>query len=170
MVNYREKLEKLFLLTAQQNASDLHLSVGFKPTLRIDGNLIPIAKEAVLNSESSEGLVHELLSDGQRATLKTDREVDFAYAFGDKARFRVNAFYQRGFLTAALRLIPSDIKTIEALSLPPVLHDFTKLAQGFVLVVGPAGHGKSTTLAAMLDEINHNRMDHIITIEDPSEY
>jgi twitching motility protein PilT len=102
--------------------------------------------------------------------LKNERQLDFAYSFEDKARFRVNAYYQRNFLSAALRLVPGRIRTIEELMLPPILHDFTKLSQGFVLVVGPAGHGKSTTLAALLDEINHNRTDHIVTIEDPIEY
>jgi twitching motility protein PilT len=98
------------------------------------------------------------------------KEFDFAYSFEDKARFRVNVFFQRGFMAAALRLIPTKIRTIDELDLPPILHDFTKLNQGFVLVVGPAGHGKSTTIAAMVDEVNHTRMDHIITVEDPVEY
>jgi len=99
-----------------------------------------------------------------------EKEIDFSYSFEDKARFRVNIFHQRGYLAAALRLISAQIKTVEELNLPSVLHDFCKLSQGFVLVVGPAGHGKSTTLAAMIDEINHSRTDHIITIEDPIEY
>ena len=96
--------------------------------------------------------------------------MDFAYSFEEKARFRVNVYFQRGYLAAALRLIPTRIKTIEELNLPPLLHDFAQLSQGFVLVVGPAGHGKSSTLAAIVDEINHTRTDHIITIEDPVEY
>jgi len=99
-----------------------------------------------------------------------ERQIDLAYSFEDKARFRVNIYYQRGYLAAALRLIPSRIRTMEELNLPPILHDFTNLSQGFVLMVGPAGHGKSTTLAAVLDEINHGQSDHIITIEDPVEY
>jgi twitching motility protein PilT len=170
MVNYKQKLEELLLTTAQQGASDLHLGVGYRPTLRIDGRLVALSKEPILNSETSAGLVQALLTDFQKDELEKDREVDFAYALEDKARFRVNAYYQRGFLTASLRLIPSTIRTIEDLSLPPILHDFARLKQGFVLIVGPAGHGKSTTLAAVLDEINHSRMDHIVTIEDPIEY
>jgi twitching motility protein PilT len=170
MANYKENLSKLLLITAQQSASDLHIGVGYRPTLRIDGKLVPLAQEPILNSESAEGLVHALVGDEQRERLEKEREVDFAYAFEDKARFRVNAYYQRGFLTAALRLVPTEIRTIEDLGLPPMLHDFARLEQGFVLIVGPAGHGKSTTLAAILDEINHTRMDHIITVEDPIEY
>lgn len=170
MANLKQHLENLLLTTVQQNASDLHLAVGFKPTIRVDGNLVPLAKEAILNAETCADLVRTLLTDAQNATLEANKEIDFAYAFEDKARFRVNAYYQKGFLTAALRHIPSVIRTVEELGLPPILHDFTKLTQGFVLIVGPAGHGKSTTLAAMLDEINHSRMDHIITVEDPVEY
>jgi len=111
-----------------------------------------------------------MLTPEQKETLLAEKEIDFSYSFEDKARFRVNIFHQRGYLAAALRLISAQIKTVEELNLPSVLHDFCKLSQGFVLVVGPAGHGKSTTLAAMIDEINHSRTDHIITIEDPIEY
>ena len=170
MSNYTDKLNALLLTAASQGASDLHCAVGFKPSLRIDGLLIPLAKETVLDAESAEGLVGALLTDAQRATLEKEREVDFGYSFEDKARFRVNVFYQRGYVAAALRLIPSQIRTIDELNLPPILHQFTTLSQGFVLVVGPAGHGKSTTLAALIDEINHGAMKHIITVEDPIEY
>jgi twitching motility protein PilT len=111
-----------------------------------------------------------MLNDFQKEKLLSQKQVDFAYNLEDKARFRVNVYYQKGYLAAALRLIPARIMTIEELNLPPILHEFTKLSQGFILIVGPAGHGKSTTLAAILDEINHNRSDHIITIEDPIEY
>ncbi len=169
-MDYKQKLNDLLLITVQQNASDLHLAVGRRPTIRIDGNLIPLQKEEILSPEAVEGLVLELLTPEQRAVLPQEKEIDFAYVFEDKARFRVNVYFQRGFLSAALRTIPSKIRTIEELNLPPVLHDFTKPNQGFVLMVGPAGHGKSTTLAALIDEINHKRTDHIITIEDPIEY
>ncbi|MEK7574036.1 MAG: PilT/PilU family type 4a pilus ATPase, partial [Patescibacteria group bacterium] len=111
-----------------------------------------------------------LLTEEQKKIFYQERQLDLSYSFEDKARFRVNVYFQRGFMAAALRLIPSQIKTIEELKLPPVLHDFAKLNQGFILIVGPAGHGKSTTLAAVVDEINHERTDHIITIEDPIEY
>ena len=166
----KEKLNELLLATAKQNASDLHLAVGRKPTLRIDGILIALQKEAVLTPESMASLVESMLTPEQKEILKKEKQVDLAYTFEDKARFRVNVYYQRGYMAVALRLISAQIKTIEELGLPPILHDFARLSQGFVLVVGPAGHGKSTTIASVLDEVNHQRTDHIITIEDPIEY
>jgi len=169
-MNYDEKLKELLITTARQNASDLHFGVGKRPTLRIDGVLIPLQKEQVLSPEDAQGLIHSLLTPENRERLVKEKQLDFAYSLEDKARFRVNVFYQKGYLSAALRLIPSRIRTVEELGIPPILHDFAKLSQGFILVVGPAGHGKSTTLAALLDEINHTRPDHIITIEDPIEY
>lgn len=170
MSEYKEKLNDLLVITAKQNASDLHLAVGRRPTVRVDGVLVPLQKEAILTPEAAEGLIFGLLTEEQKERLLRDKQVDFAYSFEDKARFRVNVYFQKGYLAAALRLIPSRIKNIEELGLPPILHDFTRLSQGFILFVGPAGHGKSTTLAALLDEINHARSDHIITIEDPIEY
>jgi len=168
--NYQEQLNNLLLATAKQNASDLHISVGRKPTLRIDGVLVPLQKEEVVTPEIAKGLVEALLNPDQKERLDEERQLDFAYSYEDKARFRVNVYHQRGYLAAALRLISTRVRTLEELGMPPILHDFSKLSQGFVLVVGPAGHGKSTTLAALLDEINHTRTDHIITIEDPIEY
>lgn len=170
MDNYQQQLNDLLLTTARQNASDLHLAVGRHPTLRIDGVLIPLQKEPILIPEMAENLIFGLLMPEHKEKFLRDREIDFSYSFEDKARFRVNVFYQRGYLAAALRLIPAQIRNIEELKLPSILHDFTKLAQGFILIVGPAGHGKSTTLAALLDEINHKRTEHIITVEDPIEY
>lgn len=170
MVDYAEQLKNLFITTAKENASDLHLAVGRRPTLRVDGVLVPLQKEPVLTPEATEGLVSAMLTPEQQDKLLKNRQLDFAYSFEDKARFRVNVYYQRGYVAAALRSIPTRIRTVEELNLPPILHDLAKLSQGFVLVVGPAGHGKSTTLAAILDEINHTRADHIITIEDPIEY
>lgn len=169
-MDYKEKLNELLLATARQNASDLHIAVGRRPTLRIDGALIELQKEAILTPEDAQGLVLSMLSQDQKEKFLKYGDLDLSYAFEDKARFRVNVFFQRGFMAAALRLIPAEIKSIEQLRLPPVLYEFTKLNQGFVLVVGPAGHGKSTTLASLIDEINHKRMEHIITIEDPIEY
>jgi twitching motility protein PilT len=169
-MDYKQKLNELLLEAARQNASDLHLAVGRHPALRISGNLIPLQKEAILTPEMAESLVFALLTPEQKEEFLKEKELDFSYAFEDKARFRVNVFFQRGYAAAALRLIPAQVRGIEELKLPPVLHEFVKLPQGFFLVVGPAGHGKSTTLAALLDEINHTRMDHIITIEDPIEY
>jgi twitching motility protein PilT len=170
MDNFKEQLNELLLATAKQNASDLHISVGRKPTLRIDGVLVPLQKEEVVTPEIAQSLITELLTPDQRERLEEEKQLDFAYAYEDKARFRVNVYHQRGYLAAALRLISTRIRTLEELSMPPILHDFAKLSQGFVLVVGPAGHGKSTTLAALLDQTNHSRTDHIITIEDPIEY
>jgi twitching motility protein PilT len=169
-MDYKQKLNELLLTTARQNASDLHLAVGRHPTLRIDGILIPLQKEAILTPEAAENLIFNLFTPEQKDKFLKEREIDFSYGFEDKARFRINVFYQRGYIAAALRLIPAQIKNIEGLNLPPILHDFTKISQGFFLVVGPAGHGKSTTLAALLDEINHTRTDHIVTVEDPIEY
>ena len=170
MDDFKPKLSELLLVAAREGASDLHLGVGKKPTLRIDGALAPLEKEPVLTPEVAEGLIQALLTPEQQERFLVQKELDFSYAFEDKARFRVNVFTQRGFKAAALRLIPSKIRSLEQLNLPSILHDFTRMSQGFILVVGPAGHGKSTTLAALIDEINHNRTEHIITIEDPIEY
>ncbi len=170
MADYKLKLNELLMLTAKQSASDLHLAVGRRPTIRVDSVLIPVAKEPILTKEDAEGLVLALLTDEQKQEFFEKKQIDLSYNFEDKARFRVNVYFQRGFMAAALRLIPAQIKTIEELNLPSLLHDFTRLKQGFILMTGPAGHGKSTTLAAILDEINHKRTDHIITIEDPIEY
>lgn len=169
-MDYKSKLQELLLMCARQNASDLHIAVGRYPTLRIDGALVPLTSEHILTPQDSQGLVMELLTPEQQQALITEKEIDFSYSFEDKARFRVNVYLQRSFYAAALRLIPAQVRTLEELRLPPILHDFTKLSQGFILVTGPAGHGKSTTLAALLDEINHTRTEHIISIEDPIEY
>ncbi len=170
MTDYKDRLESLMLLAVKQNASDIHIGVGKKPSLRIDGVLVPVDAEPIVSPEIAEGLVTSLLTDSQSQEFAARRELDFSYSYEDKARFRVNVFFQRGYMAAALRLIPSKVKTIEQLGLPPVLHDLTKLSQGFVLFVGPAGHGKSTSLAALVDEVNHTRTEHIVTIEDPIEY
>jgi len=169
-MDYHEQLKGLLVVAARQNASDLHIAVGRRPALRIDGVLIPLQQETILTPESAEGLVSALLTPEQKERFVKERQLDFAYNLEDKVRFRANVYYQRGYVAAALRVIPARIRTIEELSLPPILHDFAKLSQGFVLVVGPAGHGKSTSLAAVLDEVNHTRADHIVTVEDPIEY
>ncbi|MGC8651294.1 MAG: type IV pilus twitching motility protein PilT [Minisyncoccia bacterium] len=169
-IDYQNKLAELMVLAAQQGASDLHLGVGKHPTVRIDGNLVPVSNEPILTPEMTAGLISALLTPEQEERLIKERELDFAFSYEDKIRFRINVYFQRGYLSAALRLISTHIRTVEELNLPPIVHDFSKYNQGFVLVVGPAGHGKTTTLAALIDEINHKRMDHIITIEDPIEY
>lgn len=170
MSDYKSQLDDLMLAAASRGASDLHLSVGYRPALRIDGALVPLSDQPLLKPDMTEGMIMTILSPEKKEELLREQSVDFAYSFDEKARFRVNAFYQRGYLSAAFRLIPAQVRTIDDLNLPSVLHDFTKLSQGFVLVVGPAGHGKSTTLAAMIDEINEQRMEHIIAVEDPIEY
>lgn len=169
-MEYGEQLKKLLLTTAKKGASDLHITVGKRPTVRMDSSLVPLGKEDIVTKRDAEGLVMALLTEEQQKKFKKQKQLDFSYTFEDKARFRVSVYMQRGFMAAALRLIPSRIRTIEELGLPPILHDFAKLQQGFILMVGPAGHGKSTSLAAILDEINHNRTEHIITVEDPIEY
>ncbi len=170
MTNPAAYLEQLLSTVAAQHASDLHLTVGRRPTLRIDGALVPLAKEPVLTPEEARELIFALVGKEREERIAMEREVDFSWQLEGKGRFRVNVYYQRGFLSAALRLIPEKIQTVEELNLPPILHEFARASQGFFLVVGPSGHGKSTTLAAVTEEINHSRQDHIITIEDPIEY
>ena len=169
-MDYAPKLIQLLDTVEQENASDLHISSGRPPTLRIDGRLVPLVKEGVLSSQDTEGLVFALLSPEQKERFIEERELDISYANRDKTRFRVNVYFESGDASAALRLIPNKIRTIEELEMPQVLHRFTAPSQGFFLSVGPSGHGKSTTLAALVDEINHTRSEHIITIEDPIEY
>src|SRR3989344_6106940 len=144
----KQQLNYYLTATVSQNASDLHLAVGRKPTLRIDGALVPIQDTQLLTVETIEGMINELLRSDQKERLAQDKTIDFSHSFDNTARFRVNAYYQRGTMAAAFRFVPAKIKTLEELNLPPVLRDFTGISQGFVLVVGPAGHGKSTTLAA----------------------
>jgi twitching motility protein PilT len=167
--NYYSQLKELLEITIEKDASDLHLTAGYSPTLRISGSLYPL-KYPRLSPEDSKNLAFCLMNEEQRERFLKEKEIDFSYSFENKARFRVNIFLQRGNVSAALRLIPTKIRTIEELNLPPILHLFTKAPQGFVLICGPSSHGKSTTLAALIDEINHTRRDHIITIEDPIEY
>ena len=170
MANYQAQLEELLELTIEEEASDLHLSFNHEPTLRIAGSLIPLAKSKKLSSADLTGLSQALLQNDQYQRLLREKEIDFSFNFKDKARFRINIFFQRGEISIALRLVPTKIKTIKELNLPPVLHEFTKATQGFVVITGPSSQGKSTTLAALIDEINHIRTDHIVTIEDPIEY
>ncbi len=163
-------IESLLEMTVDRGSSDLHLIVGTHPTLRIDGRLVPLSEEPVLTKESAEELIFAMLNEEQKEVFEKEKELDFSVGLEDRGRFRVNVFYQRGTLGAALRLIPQKIRTIEELGLPQICEDFTKPSQGFVLVTGPTGHGKSTTLAAMVDRINQEKACHIITVEDPIEY
>jgi twitching motility protein PilT len=165
------RIETLLEEVISKNASDLHLQVGLPPTLRVDGKLIPSSNNGEdLNVEAIESLVFAILDEDQKQIFLKDKEFDFSFAFGDLGRFRVNAFHERGNIAAALRLIPKNIQTIDTLGLPPVVGGFADLPRGLVLVTGPTGSGKSTTLAALIDKINTEKQTHIITIEDPIEY
>ena len=168
--DYQLELKELLEITIKEKASDLHISVGSFPMLRIFGRLIPILNKKKFLAVDTWGIAQILMTEEQKARFLKEKEIDFSYEFEDLARFRINVFFQSGNVSIALRLIPTKIKTIEGLNLPTVLHNFTKANQGLVLVTGPAGQGKSTTLAALIDEISRTRADHIITIEDPIEY
>ncbi len=163
-------IQQLLDLTIQRNASDLHLTVGFPPTLRIHGDLIPVAGEEPVTAPEMESLITPLLSKIQQNIYQQNFEVDVSFEFEAKARFRVNVYRQKGFPSAALRLIPYQIPTFESLGLPAVVQKLTSLKQGFILVTGPTGHGKSTTLASFINKINQERALHVITVEDPIEY
>ncbi len=165
-----QRIRKLLRLVAQQNASDLHLVVGRYPTIRLDGKLYPLTQESILSAEDTQALSDGMLTAENKKRLITDGQVDFSYNFEEKARFRTNIFYQRGSLSVAMRLVSGRLKSLEELNLPLALYDFTHEAQGLLLITGPVGHGKSTTLSALIDFINHNQEKHIITIEDPIEY
>ncbi len=167
---YLQYLKKLLEIAVKEEASDLDISVGHVPNIRITGQLVPLSQEKVIEAKDSEGIAFSILSETQKKKFLQEQEIDFSYEYEDKGRFRVNAFFQRGSISLALRFIPSKIRTIEELSLPPVLHDFTSRPQGLILVTGASGQGKTTTLAAIIDEINHTRAVHVITIEDPIEY
>ncbi|MBI3459307.1 PilT/PilU family type 4a pilus ATPase [Candidatus Azambacteria bacterium] len=165
-----KELEELLDSTIKENASDLHISVGRYPTIRINGLLIPLLERKVINPKKAEELVFSLLTSEQKNIFLIKKQLDFSISYKEVVRFRITIFHQRGYIAAAIRLIPQKIKTLEELNLPMMLRDFTKFNQGFVLVVGPSGQGKSTTLASMIDEVNHSKQVHIITIEDPIEY
>ncbi len=164
------RIEVLLEEVIKRKASDLHLQVGLPPMLRVDGALIAVTGSDVLDEEGVELLIFAVLDEDQKQILLKDKEFDFSFAFGDLGRFRVNAFHERGNLAAALRLIPNEILTIEQLGLPPVVNKFADYPRGLVLITGPTGSGKSTTLAALIHKINTERAAHIITIEDPIEF
>jgi len=170
IIRVEQELKKLMETVVQQGASDLHLSVARYPTIRVDGGLIPLTSERVLTKDDLVNFCTALLNKDQLEILKKEFQIDFTYELEGKVRFRVNVFFETGNLAAALRLIPYKIRTIEELCLPSILHQAIRRTQGLILLVGPTGSGKSTTLAALVDEINHTRTEHIITIEDPIEY
>ncbi|MBI3273695.1 MAG: PilT/PilU family type 4a pilus ATPase, partial [Candidatus Colwellbacteria bacterium] len=169
-MDYKQYLEELLILAAENNASDLHISPGHYPAIRVDGRLIQAAGKPILDKDTSSGLVLELIGVEKRDRFLSEKELDFSFEYAQKYRFRVNAYNTRGGLAACLRLIPNEIKTVEELNLPPVIKVFSRLSQGVVLVVGPNGHGKSTTIASIINAINTERAEKIVTIEDPIEY
>lgn len=164
------KLSELLILAAEQGASDVHVGVGRPPIIRLHNQLTPLTNYKILDEDDMQVLANELMSREQHDKFVRDQELDFSYSLEDKARFRANAYYQKGGLAIAMRHLPAQIKTIEELNLPAIIHSFAHAKQGFVLITGPTGEGKSTTLAAIIDEINHIRKEHIVTIEDPVEY
>ena len=169
-MEYLEYFKKLLDIVVKEEASDLHISVGHVPNIRITGQLVPLSQEKIVMPQDSAGMAFAMMSEEQQKKFWNEKEIDLSYQHEDKGRFRVNVYFQRGNVSLALRFIQSKIRTIEELSLPPVLHDFVSRPQGLVLVTGATSQGKSTTLAAMIDEINHTRAAHIITVEDPIEY
>jgi len=170
MATQQPRIEVLLDEVVKKKASDLHLQVGLPPMLRIDGSLIGVSGADILDEEAVEALVFAILDEDQKQILLKDKEFDFSFAFGDLGRFRVNAFHERGNMAAALRLIPNEILTIEQLGLPQIVNKFADYPRGLVLVTGPTGSGKSTTLAALVHKINTEKAAHIITIEDPIEF
>lgn len=162
--------KQLLQMVVDSRASDLHLIVGIPPMLRINGILSPVPGSEVLTPDVIGELLRQVLTNEQLERLSVNKELDFSLSFSERGRFRVNAYTQKNSYAAAFRLIPLEIPKMESLGLPPLLHSFTTLRQGLVLVTGPTGHGKSTTLATMLQEINQSRACHIVTIEDPVEF
>ncbi len=168
--DYKTEFESLVSTVIKEDASDLHLTEGRLPILRIAGTLIPLTSHAPLSKQDMKSIIDLLLDSSKKEIFLEKREVDFAYYDESKNRFRGNAFFQMGEISIALRLIPKVIKTFDELKLPAVLDMFVGKKQGFFLVVGPTGQGKSTTLASMIEKINKDRLAHIITIEDPVEF
>jgi twitching motility protein PilT len=169
ITDYKQEIKDLISLLVKEDASDLHLSQGRTPIIRVAGALIPLLKKAVLSATDMQGFADQFLSAANVKMLEANRNADFSYEMSD-IRFRGNVYYRQGVLSIALRLIPKNIKTLAELNLPPILESFTRKSQGFFLVVGPIGQGKTTTLAAMIELINQTRAEHILTIEDPIEY
>lgn len=163
-------IAQLMQLVVDKQGSDLHLMADLPPYIRLHGDLMPVEGEAAMTGEQVGDLIYGLLSPSQREYIQTNLELDFGYQFGDVGRFRVNVYHNRGKIAAAMRLIPSRIKTLEELQLPPILYDLANYKQGLILVTGPTGEGKSTTLASMIEYINTERSEHILTIEDPIEF
>lgn len=170
MSDYKKMIDDLVEVVVKEDGSDIHLSEGKIPIIRASGFLIPLVKHQPISKPDIKGILDEFIDARKKEEFIDKKEVDFAYEHNGGMRFRGNAFFQLGRISIALRLIPSKIKSLSELGLPSILETFTAKQQGFFLVVGPTGHGKSTTLASMIDMINDKRLEHIITIEDPIEY
>jgi len=169
-IDYVKELDELIEYVIKEGGSDLHLSEGRPPTIRVSGSLIPLVKKPKLTRADTVNFLDRLMTPENKKIFLAEKEMDFSYNHNDIARFRGNAFFQQETVSLALRLIPRKIKTFGELLLPPILETFAQKHQGFFLVVGPIGHGKTTTLAAMVEYINSTRAEHIVTIEDPIEY
>ncbi len=163
-------INKILELCVQYQASDVHVMVGIPPMIRLHGKLLAVPESKAITPAQAEEMINSLLNEQQRELVKVDRELDFSYSLANGARFRVNVYYEKGNMAAAMRYIPANIRTLEDLHLPPIFGTLTEMKQGLVLVTGPTGHGKSTTLAALIQRINQTRAEHIVTIEDPVEY
>ena len=161
---------EILLEVVAKKASDLHITAGAPPMLRVRGSLVPVEGAPRMTATDTREIVYAILNSSQRQRLETDWQIDFAYSIPGNARFRVNAYFQRGTIGAAFRLIPAETVPIEKLGLPPVIREFASKPRGLVLVTGPTGSGKSTTLASIINEINETRDEHIMTIEDPIEF
>ena len=164
------QLKKILILAEQQGASDIHLVVDRHPTLRIDGKLQSLTEEGILTPADTEVYAKVFLTDEKQSELTESGQTDFSYSLEDRSRFRINIFYQKGYISIAMRYITSKIRTLEELNVPTSLYKFTEYSQGLVLMTGPVGHGKSATLAALINFINHQKEKHIVTIEDPIEF
>jgi len=169
MTNHKKELEDLILTIIRENGSDLHLGADRVPAIRVSGELIFLVKHAVLTQEDIFGILGEILEKSKIENFMETKELDFSYDFRGEARLRGNAFFQKGLVSVALRLVPK-VKTLAELHLPSIISDLARKKQGFFLVVGPVGQGKSTTLSAMVNLINNEQARHIVTIEDPIEY
>lgn len=169
-MDYRHELDEYVSIVMREGGSDLHLAEGRYPAIRVGGYLVPLVKKSVLPRSALEGFMDAMLTAENKRIYEEHKEADFSYMFKSGVRFRGNVFQRMGKLSVALRLIPNHIRTLDELRLPKVLEDFTRKQQGFFLVVGPVGHGKTTTLAALIELINNERAEHIITVEDPVEY